>query len=187
MRFEELEIPGVFLIDLETFEDERGAFARTFCRDAMRRHGLDPPVEQCSQSINRRRGTLRGLHCQHAPHAEAKLVRCIRGALFDVAVDLRRDSPSFGRWLGVELTAERPRQLWIPEGCAHGFLTLADDTWIAYQMNVAYAPDAGAGVRWDDPEIGVRWPAEPELLSQKDRDLPRLRELPEKDLFGGTT
>jgi dTDP-4-dehydrorhamnose 3,5-epimerase len=172
MIFRELDLPGVYSIELTPFTDERGTFRRTFCREEMQRHGIDPHVEQCSQSDNLLAGTLRGLHFQRPPHAEGKLVRCISGSLFDVVVDLRPESPTLRRWTAVELKQDGNLELWIPPGCAHGFLTLADNTSVLYQMTTAYAPQAGAGYRWDDPAFSIEWPAKPRLISPKDLALP---------------
>lgn len=172
MDFENLDLPGVFLIHSEVHGDERGAFKRTFCREEFAAAGIDPLVAQCSQSDNRRAGTLRGLHFQRPPHEEGKLVRCVRGAIFDVVVDVRPGSATATRWLGLELREERPTQLYVPPGFAHGFLTLADDTSIVYQMNVPYHPEASGGYRWDDPTFDIRWPQQPVVMSQRDRELP---------------
>jgi dTDP-4-dehydrorhamnose 3,5-epimerase len=168
--FEPAPIGGAFVIHVEPVEDERGFFARTFCEDEFRKHGLDPCVAQCSVSVNTRRGTLRGMHFQTAPHAEAKLVRCTRGAIYDVILDLREESPTFNDWWAVELSAGARRQLYIPEGVAHGFQTLEHDTEVSYQMSRPYVPGAAAGVRWDDPAHGIEWPLEVTAMSAADRD-----------------
>lgn len=168
-------LAGVFLIVPEMLADERGFFARTFCADAFAEHGLNPVVAQCSVSFNARRGTLRGLHYQTAPHEEARLVRCTRGSAFDVVVDLRRGSDAFGQWQAFELSAEDRSAVYVPEGCAHGFQTLEDDTEILYQMSEEYHADCSTGIRWDDPAIGIQWPAvEPRILSARDAALPLL-------------
>ncbi len=172
MKFRHLRIPGVVRIDLEPQTDERGGFARTYCEATFRAHGLEPVGIQCNISVNPRRGTLRGLHYQAAPAEEAKLVRCVRGRLFDVAVDLRPDSPAFRQWLGVELDAEAGEALYIPRGCAHGFLTLADDTAVYYHMGSEYAPERARGVRWNDPAFAISWPFEPLHLSERDAAFP---------------
>ncbi len=173
MILTELPLPGAFLVEMEKLTDERGYFARTFCRAEFARAGLTSPVEQCSTSFNRRRGTLRGMHFQVAPHGEAKLVRCTRGALYDVIVDLRPDSPTRTRWVGVELTADNRRALYVPEGFAHGYQTLADETETYYQVSAFYAPSAERGVRWDDPAFAIEWPdPEPAVMSEKDRNWP---------------
>jgi dTDP-4-dehydrorhamnose 3,5-epimerase len=178
--FHELELPGVFAIEVEPFVDDRGSFARVFSTEEFAVHGLETHVEQRSLSTNRRRATLRGLHLQTAPHEEAKLIRCTRGAVFDVLVDLRRDSSALGRWIGVELRSDDARSLYAPAGVAHGFVTLENDTWLDYAMSVAYSPAAAAGIRWDDPAIGVDWPVSPEVISERDErwpsvDLDRIR------------
>jgi dTDP-4-dehydrorhamnose 3,5-epimerase len=172
MRFTRTTITGAFLVDLEPITDERGFFARSFCRHEFAAHGLNPELAQCNVSLNRRRGTLRGMHWQAAPHEEAKLVRCIRGMLHDVIVDLRAGSPTYGRHTAVLLSAENRRMLYVPEGCAHGFLTLEDDTEVLYQMSAFYAPESARGVRFDDPAFGIRWPAEVMVISERDRGYP---------------
>jgi dTDP-4-dehydrorhamnose 3,5-epimerase len=177
MKFEESTIGGVWIIDLEPFVDERGWFARTHCADTFASRGLTSSFSQCSASFNYRRGTLRGLHFQAAPAEEAKLVRCVRGALFDVAVDLRPDSPTCGRWVSVELSADNGRAILIPEGCAHGFQTLTDDAELFYQISVAYRPELSRGVRWDDPVLDIPWPIEAPVVSERDRALPTLGEV----------
>jgi dTDP-4-dehydrorhamnose 3,5-epimerase len=171
MRFEEAPLAGVWTIELERIADQRGWFARTFDEEEFRRRGLDPTVVQCNASFNERAGTLRGMHYQADPHGEPKLVRCVRGAIFDVAVDLRRESATFCGWHGVELSAENGRMLYIPSGLAHGFQTLTDDCEVLYTMGHRYVPEAGRGVRWDDPAFAIRWPAAPEggrVISEKD-------------------
>ncbi len=172
MIFSGTVLDGVVEIEVEQRLDERGLFARTWCREEFRRAGLRAEIVQCSLSFNRRRGTLRGLHYQTAPHAEAKLVRCTRGAVYDVALDLRPESPTFRRWTATELTAENRRALYIPEGCAHGFLTLEDNTEVFYQMSESYHPEAARGVRWNDPAFGIVWPAEVTVISERDRCYP---------------
>ncbi|MDO7852491.1 dTDP-4-dehydrorhamnose 3,5-epimerase [Hymenobacter convexus] len=172
MHFTATELPGVFLIDVERLEDERGFFARTWCAREMARHGVELTMVQGNASVNPRPGTLRGLHYQAAPHEETKLVRCTRGAIFDVVVDVRPASPTCGQWLGVELRAGSYRQLLVPAGCAHGFLTLAPNTEVTYLMSACYEPGAARGLRWNDPAIGIRWPHWPELISAKDLNYP---------------
>jgi dTDP-4-dehydrorhamnose 3,5-epimerase len=172
MRFTETKVAGAFLIEPEPIADERGFFARTWCREEFAEHGLNPALAQANVSFSHRRGTLRGMHLQDPPHAEAKLVRCTRGAIFDVAVDLRRDSPTYLAWSGAELTDANRSMLYVPEGCAHGFLTLADATEVAYQMSAPYAPAAARGVRWDDPAFGIEWPGEVLVINERDRRYP---------------
>jgi dTDP-4-dehydrorhamnose 3,5-epimerase len=171
MRFQETPLPGAWLIELDLLGDERGWFARTFDADEFQRRGMNPAVVQCSASFNARRGTLRGLHYQAEPHGESKLVRCVRGAIFDVAVDVRADSSAFRRWHGVELSASNRLAFYIPAGLAHGFQTLTDDAEVLYQMGDAYVPDAARGVRFDDPVFGVQWPAVDgeRIVSERDR------------------
>jgi dTDP-4-dehydrorhamnose 3,5-epimerase len=172
--FSETELRGAFVVDLEPRGDERGFFARAWCAREFRDHGLSPALVQCNISFNPHRGTVRGMHFQRVPHAEAKLVRCTRGALFDVIIDLRPESPTFKRWTGVELTADNRRALFVPEGFAHGYQTLVADTEAFYQVSEFYAPEAEGGVRWDDPAFGIEWPLATEpVLSDKDRNWPR--------------
>jgi dTDP-4-dehydrorhamnose 3,5-epimerase len=159
MRFIETPLMGVWVLELEEIEDERGWFARAFDAEEFRARGLNPEVVQCNTSFNRRAGTLRGMHYQATPHGESKLVRCVRGAIFDVAVDLRLDSPTFRNWHGVELSAENHLSFYIPAGLAHGFQTLTDDCEVLYQMGDPYVPEAARGVRWDDPAFGIEWPS----------------------------
>jgi len=177
MIFLETKIDGVWVIDLEPTADERGWFARTHCAEIFASRGLVSSFAQCSASYNHRRGTLRGLHYQTPPAEEAKLVRCVRGAIFDVVVDLRPKSPTFGQWVSEDLTAENRRALLVPEGCAHGFQTLADDTELFYQISVPYAPAFAKGVRWDDPDLAITWPIDNPIMSERDRNLPGLSEL----------
>lgn len=172
MQFSPTDLPGVFLIGLERHEDERGFFARSFCADEFNAHGLDPRVAQCSVSRNRQKGTLRGLHYQAAPHEEAKLVRCTLGGIYDVAVDLRPDSPAFRRWAAFELSAENGLGLYVPAGVAHGFQTLADDSEVFYQISVPYRPELARGVRFDDPAFGIRWPIAEPIVNARDRTYP---------------
>jgi len=172
MIFEETGIEGVWLLEPERFEDERGFFARTWDREEFASRGLNPAIAQCSVSFNHKAGTLRGLHYQAAPHEEAKLVRCSSGAIFDVAVDLRPESPTYKKWFGAELSAENRAALYIPEGCAHGFLTLSDSTEIHYQISATYVPEAGRGVRWNDPAFGITWPGEVTVMNDRDRSYP---------------
>jgi dTDP-4-dehydrorhamnose 3,5-epimerase len=174
VRFLPTPIAGAFVVEQERHADERGFFARTWCANELAAQGLEPALSQCSVSFNRRRGTLRGLHYQAPPFAEVKIVRCTRGAMFDVGLDLRPDSPSFGRWLGVELTAENGRALYLPRGVAHGFYSLADETEVEYQISAPHVPEAARGVRWNDRFHAVEWPGPVEVLSARDRDYPDL-------------
>ncbi len=172
MIFRETPIAGAFLVQTERVEDERGSFTRTYCRRELEEQGLDPAVAQCNLSTNRKRGTVRGLHFQVAPHAEAKLLRVLRGAIFDAFVDLRPGSPSYLRSFAVELTAESGLELFLPKGLAHGFQTLTDDTEIFYQLSDFYTPAAARGYRWDDPAFGIAWPLPVSVISDRDRELP---------------
>ncbi len=172
MIIEETALRGTYLISLEPIADERGFFARSWCREEFRARGLNPDLVQCNISFNRRKGTLRGMHYQAEPNAEVKLVRCTRGACHDVIIDLRRNSPTFRHWLAVELTSENRRMLYIPEGFAHGFQTLAEATEVLYQMSTFFVPDAARGVRWDDPAFGIQWPEADRIMSAKDRNYP---------------
>lgn len=172
MRFRETTLRGVWLIEPEPLADERGHFARAWCARDLEAQGLESMFVQSSVSYNRRRGTLRGLHYQAPPHGEAKLVRCIQGAIFDVAADLRAGSPTEGSWFGVELSAANGRTLYIPAGCAHGFQSLADDAEVLYHMTAEHKPEAARGVRWDDATLGISWPVADPILSDRDRALP---------------
>ncbi|MQA90562.1 MAG: dTDP-4-dehydrorhamnose 3,5-epimerase [Gemmatimonas sp.] len=168
MIFTELELPGAFLLDVETYEDHRGFFARSWCRREFDEHGLDARVEQSSISYNRLLGTLRGMHFQVAPAAETKLVRCTRGAIHDVIIDLRPGSPTYLQHVAAELTTENRRALYIPEGFAHGFQTLTDDAEVLYQMTTEYSPGHARGVRWNDPAFGIEWPIADPVILQRD-------------------
>jgi|SRR5215211_5003454 len=172
MVFRKVEIEGAYLIEPEARTDERGLFARTWCAEEYRAHGLKMRIAQCSTSFNFNKGTLRGLHYQVAPYQEAKVVRCTRGAVYDVMVDLRPHSASFKQYVGAELSADNRSMLYVPEGCAHGFLTLAENTEVFYQMNEFWAPDYARGVRWNDPAFGIRWPAGPQVIAERDSSYP---------------
>lgn len=169
MRFSETSLPGAFVVELEQLGDERGFFARSFCVREFEEHGLDPYIAQCNVSHNLRKGTLRGMHYQVPPAAETKLVRCTRGAIYDVIIDLRPDSPAYCKWQSFELSVANGRALYIPEGFAHGFQTLEDDSDVLYQMSEYYAPGQARGVRWDDPAFGIEWPVAGPIMSEKDR------------------
>ena len=175
MIFWETRLAGAFLIEPEKREDERGFFARTFCREEFVARGLNPEVAQCNVSFNKVRGTLRGMHYQLPPSCEVKLVRCTAGALWDVIVDLRRDSPTYLQHFGVDLTAKNRCALYVPEMFAHGFQTLEDDTEIFYQISEFYAPNKSAGVRFDDPKLGILWPLPVAAIADKDRTWPLLQ------------
>jgi dTDP-4-dehydrorhamnose 3,5-epimerase len=173
MLFDATALPGVWVVRPEPFEDERGSFARMFCEEEFRDHGIDPHVAQCSLSRNPKAGTLRGLHLQREPHGETKMVRCTRGEIFDVAVDLRAESPTFGQHHAVNLSDENGLALLMPPGIAHGFVSLVPDSDVWYQMSVPYVPAAAAGVRWDDQDLAIAWPFErPTFVSERDLALP---------------
>jgi len=171
--FAETKLEGAFVIEPERLGDERGFFARTWCRREFEAHGLNPRLVQCNVSFNRKKGTLRGMHYQAAPHEEAKLVRCTMGAIYDVIIDLRPDSPTFRQWTAVELTEDNRCMLYVPEGFAHGFQTLENDTEVLYQMSEFYHPESARGVRWDDPAFGIEWPIEQLTISSRDRSYDR--------------
>jgi dTDP-4-dehydrorhamnose 3,5-epimerase len=172
MIFKETMLAGVVEIHLDPLRDERGFFARSWCEKEFELHGLNPRLAQCNVSFNVRTGTLRGIHYQAEPYPEAKLVRCTKGAIFDVAVDLRPQSATFQRWVAAILTAENRHMLYIPEGCAHGLLTLMDNTEVFYQMSEFYHPELARGVRFDDPVFGIDWPEKIEVISERDRNCP---------------
>jgi dTDP-4-dehydrorhamnose 3,5-epimerase len=174
MNFAPCPLEGAVVIDIAPARDERGFFARTFCAREFAARGLAADLRQCSVSFNARRGTLRGLHFQAAPHEEDKLVRCTAGAVFDVIVDLRPGSATRHDWFGLELSAANRRALYVPRGFAHGFLSLAPDTELLYMISADYVPDAARGVRWNDPAIGIAWPAAPAVISARDAAYPLL-------------
>ena len=172
MRTMPLAISGALVIEPEPIHDERGFFALMWSPEECRRLGLNPSLEQASLSFNRLKGTVRGMHFQAAPHDEAKLVRCQAGAIFDVVLDLRRESPTYLRWEGATLSAENRRMLYVPEGCAHGFQTLTDGAEVFYLLSRGYAPSAARGVRWDDPAFAIQWPEPVTSISERDRTFP---------------
>lgn len=176
MRFVETPLKGAYVVELDCIEDERGFFARCFCAGEFAQHGLDGMVAQCNVSFNRNAGTLRGLHFQIEPHAEAKLVRCTLGAIYDVIVDLRPESTTRYRWFAVELSAQSHTMLFVPKGFAHGFQTLMEASEVFYQMSECYHRESARGVRWDDPKMGITWPIRNPILSDKDRNFPLLDE-----------
>lgn len=169
MIFTETRLKGAFIIDIDPHEDERGFFARSWCEKEFKQHGLNPRLAQCNISFNKKRGTLRGMHYQAEPFPEAKLVRCTMGAVYDVVIDLRSGSPTFRQWAAVELTAENRRALYIPEGLAHGFQTLVDNTEVLYQMGEFFHPECARGVRWNDPAFAVEWPRDISIISSRDQ------------------
>lgn len=172
MRFVPTVIPGAFVIEPELIQDERGFFARTFCQDEFAAHGLNPELVQCNISFNKHVGTLRGMHYQAKPHEEAKLVRCTQGRILDVILDLREQSPSYLKWFCVELNAIQRNALYIPEGVAHGFQTLMEETEVFYQMTERYHPESARGIRWDDPVFNICWPLPDPVMSARDRSYP---------------
>jgi dTDP-4-dehydrorhamnose 3,5-epimerase len=172
MKLMETPLTGAYIVDAERVEDERGFFALAWARNDFAMCGLNTNLAQCNLSYNHRAGTVRGMHWQAAPHAETKLVRCTRGAIYDVIVDIRAGSPTYLHWVGVELTAENCRALYIPEGCAHGFQTLADDTEIFYMLTEYYTPGSARGMRWDDPAVGITWPRDVTAISARDAGYP---------------
>jgi len=172
MIFTETKLRGAYVIEPEKLEDERGFFARTWSADEFSAKRLNSPLVQCNTSWNKRKGTVRGMHFQDPPHQEAKLVRCTAGALYDVVVDLRRESPTWGQWFGIELSRENLRMIFVPEGFAHGYQTLVDDTDVFYQVSTYYHAESARGVRWDDPTLAIEWPLPISVISQRDRMLP---------------
>jgi len=172
MRIHETKLAGVFEVQIERHFDERGSFARCWCAQEFEARGLLSKVVQCNISGNPRKGTLRGVHYQRPPFGETKVVRCTAGAIYDVALDLRKGSSTFGQWFGTILSAKNKLSIYVPEGCAHGFLTLEDETEVFYQMSEFYSPDAAQGVRWNDPAFQIRWPEKVEIISERDRTYP---------------
>jgi dTDP-4-dehydrorhamnose 3,5-epimerase len=173
MRFSNTKIPGVVLIEPELREDSRGFFARVFCREEFKAQGLVDHIEQSSLSFNQRRGTVRGMHFQIAPHEETKVVACVEGRVFDVAIDLRPTSPTFGQWFGIELSSQNRRQLYLPAGIAHGFQTLEDRSTLLYQISTPFHPEAARGLRWNAPGLAIAWPISDDVIvSDKDRSWP---------------
>jgi dTDP-4-dehydrorhamnose 3,5-epimerase len=175
MIFRETKLPGVFEVHLDPIPDDRGFFARAWCQREFEAHRLNTRLAQCSLSFSTLKGTLRGIHFQSPPHAEAKLVRCIKGAIYDVVVDLRLGSPTFKGWIAAVLTAANRLTLYVPEGCGHGFLTLEDETEVFYQMSEFYDAESARGVRWDDPAFQIAWPERVEVISERDRTYPNFQ------------
>ena len=172
MQFTPSRIPGAWVIDISPIHDQRGFFAMTWLPEEFRARGIEPALAQCNLAFNHKRGTLRGMHFQRAPHAQAKMVRATKGALLDVIVDLRADSPTFRQWDAIELSADNRRMLYMPEGIAHGYLTLTDDVEAYYHASTAWVPQAESGVRWNDPAFAITWPFEPLVISEKDQSWP---------------
>jgi dTDP-4-dehydrorhamnose 3,5-epimerase len=168
MIFEETKLKGAFIVDIKRLEDERGFFARTYCHKEFSEHGMMFGVLQTNMSTNRVKGTLRGMHYQKNPYQETKFVRCIKGALYDVIVDLRPESPTYKEWIGVELSEDNQRAIFVPKDFAHGFITLIDDTTIFYMASQFYTPGAESGIRWNDPALRIEWPVKPQIISVKD-------------------
>ena len=168
MLFKKTSLKDSCIVELELIEDERGFFARSFCQREFEKHGLNPCIAQCNVSYNKRRGMLRGMHYQAAPHQEAKLVSCIRGSIYDVIIDLRPDSPTYCKWMAMELNATKHKALYIPEGFAHGFQALEDEAIVFYQMSQFYHPACSRGISWDDPFFGISWPILDPILSERD-------------------
>lgn len=168
MIFTETDLKGSFVIELESLEDDRGFFARSFCREEFESHGMNPDIAQCNISYNKRKGVLRGMHYQAKPSSEAKVVRCTKGSVYDVIVDLRLNSPTLRKWFAVELSEDNRKMLYVPDEFAHGFQTLEDNSEVFYQMSEFYDPACGAGVRWDDPAIGIEWPKGNRIISDRD-------------------
>ena len=176
MRYHPTSLAGAYVIELEKISDQRGFFARTWCQNEFADKGLNSNLVQCNVSYNKIRGTLRGMHYQRAPYWEAKLVRCTRGAIYDVIIDLRNDSKTFTHWFGVKLTSKNRKALYVPEGFAHGFLTLKDHTEVIYQMSEAFSAGNSDGVRWNDAAFGIKWPLDPEVISEQDNSYPFLQQ-----------
>jgi len=173
VKFTETKLKGAYVIEVEPLADERGFFARSWCQKEFAQRGLTPNLVQCNISFNHKKGTLRGMHYQAKPYEEAKLVRCTMGTIYDVIIDLRPDSPTFKQWVAVELTAENRKMLYIPEGMAHGFQTLVDNTEVFYQMSEFYYPDSARGIRWNDPVFGIEWKKQQNsIISDKDLSYP---------------
>lgn len=172
MQFRETNLPGAYVVEMQPFTDDRGQFARSWCSDEFARRGLVAEFVQGNVSLNPRTGTIRGMHWQEPPHAEVKLIRCVRGAIWDVIVDLRSRSPTYGEWFGIELSTDSFKMLYVPEGFAHGFQVLEDETEVNYMVSSPYAKHAARGIRYDDPAIGIRWPLPVTAISEADRSWP---------------
>ena len=168
MIFSETKIEGTFIIEPELLIDERGFFARSFCKEEFDKHGLDSSIVQCNISCNRKKGTLRGMHYQIPPYEEAKIVSCTKGAIYDVVLDLRKESGTYCHWVAVELSDENLKMVYVPKGCAHGFQTLKDDVAVYYQMTESFHPECARGVKWDDPAFGIHWPTGKKIISERD-------------------
>jgi dTDP-4-dehydrorhamnose 3,5-epimerase len=169
MIFTETRLKGVYFIEPELLTDERGFFARSFCKEEFQKYGLETDIVQCNISFNKRKGTLRGMHYQIPPHEEAKIVSCTKGSIYDVVVDLRKDSLTYSRYVATELSEKNFKMMYIPRGCAHGFQTMEDEVIVYYQMTGLFHPECARGIRWDDPAIGIVWPGPPGIISEKDQ------------------
>jgi dTDP-4-dehydrorhamnose 3,5-epimerase len=176
MIFTETKLKGAYIIDVKRLEDERGFFGRSYCQREMDEYGLNTNMVQANVSYNKKKGTLRGMHMQVSPYEETKLVRCTRGAIYDVIIDMREDSETYKQWIGVELTADSYRMLFVPEGFAHGFITLEDNTDVTYNVTQFYTPGSERGIRWNDPAFNIEWPMEPVIISDKDQAHPDFEE-----------
>ena len=176
MKFTETKLKGAYIIKIEPIEDERGFFARSFCAKEFEKCGMNPRTVQCNISFNKRKDTLRGMHYQIAPHEECKLVSCIRGAIYDVIINLRPDSPTYCKWFGIELTAKNRTMLYVPQGFAHGFLTLMDETEVLYQMSEFFHSECASGVRWNDPAFSIEWPGSVNVISDRDSNYPDFKQ-----------
>ncbi len=174
MIFTETKLKGAFVVELKLIEDDRGFFARAWCNNELEAQGLNANLVQANTAYSKTKGTLRGIHFQKEPHQEAKLVKCIHGAIFDVIVDIRPSSATFGQWFGIELSAKNRKMLYVPEGFGHAYLTLQDDAEVYYSVTQFYHPEAEGGIKWNDPDIGIEWPIEPTVISDKDQALPNL-------------
>jgi len=177
MKFSKTSLPGVYLIELELREDERGFLARTYCEQEFADHKLNTRWPQCNLTLTKKRGTIRGMHFQVEPKPEIKLIRCTVGVIYDVLVDVRKDSPTFGKWEGFELTSQEWKMLYAPAGIAHGFQTIVDNTEVFYHMSAFYSQEVQRGIRWNDPKVGIKWPIREAVLSAKDKVLPLLAEI----------
>ncbi|WP_439481872.1 dTDP-4-dehydrorhamnose 3,5-epimerase [Cyclobacterium plantarum] len=172
MIFTETELKGAFILEVERIVDERGFFGRTFCQKEFEKHGLETGIAQANMSFNKKKGTVRGMHYQVAPYQETKLVKCTSGAIYDIIIDLREDSSTYGKWIGVELSGENNRMLYVPKDFAHGFITLEDNTSIQYLVSQFYTPGSERGIKWDDPKFDLKWPIEVSVISEKDNSHP---------------
>ncbi len=172
MKFIETSLKGAYILELELIKDNRGFFARYFCEEEFKKHGLNPDISQISIAVNEKKGTLRGMHFQKKPHEEAKIVRCIRGSIYDVIIDLRKDSPTFKKWFSTEIKEHDYKMIYLPEGFAHGYMTLEDNTEVTYHMSKAFHVESYVGVRWDDPAFNIKWPTTNPIISDKDKNYP---------------